>query len=642
MAEKRIDIIIGAKNRAGKVLRNLTARMKQFGKAAAKVGAGAVVTAAAVLGKMATQGFRATASIAKLDDQTGETAEQISALRFAANKFGIDTEDVQGAIEELNIRLGETIRDGMGPAAEAFKTLGLDAERLAELPVSERIGKIGDALNNVSKSKRPFLADEIFGGDAFKVIQLINKGSEGLRELRKQADQVGAIVSGRGAEKVQDAARAIREMKASFGGLGRQIAIAVSPAVEATANFISTKVIPAAVRMGEIMSRVFSNVADFVTNTLIPVFVSVTTPIRKAAVIAWQAITSAFSAIMAAIQPVIEIVQTAWNAFTSILPSISEVRAAFENLGLSALVVFRKAQVKANEFKDVLSALVRFVAGNATVAAGNAVKVVTTAFSNVVTMGENFVNNFGEISNSVFEAFKAIVTRIPDLFKAAFSDIGNLGKSFLSALTSGEFGKIASGKVFSGFESSAAKVATNAGKEAGKNLNDALTATTKGTTPISDLDFAGFRDFQVQTSDATREAREKLQLEEQRLARNIEQSLERQRRERTAGAGGEDGGAQQTGSRAAPPGGQPPVGQRPPGAPAQNVQATRPTLVTNRFTTGVESARSQNQTAKKQLDEQKKQTRLFEEQRQLLDEMIERLSGGNPQVGGIIGGGSGT
>jgi hypothetical protein len=75
----------------------------------------------AAVGQFASSG----AALQRLATQTGTTVSELSALKFAAEQTGAEVDDISGALEELNIRMGEVTRDGTGPAAEAFKTLGL-------------------------------------------------------------------------------------------------------------------------------------------------------------------------------------------------------------------------------------------------------------------------------------------------------------------------------------------------------------------------------------------------------------------------------------------------------------------------------------------------------------------------------------
>ena len=193
-------------------------KLKGFGRGAMIAGAGVSAAGAAILtplvaaaGKFASAGTH----LLKLSKQTGATVDQLSRLRSMANQTGVDFDDMTGAVEEMNIRLGETVRDGVGPMHDAFKGLGLDAEEIADLPVVDQFAAIGDALKGVqSQAERGFLADEILGGDAFKVLPFLLQGTEGIKQLNKEAEELGSVwtkADVKSAAEFTDAFRDIRE-----------------------------------------------------------------------------------------------------------------------------------------------------------------------------------------------------------------------------------------------------------------------------------------------------------------------------------------------------------------------------------------------------------------------------------------------
>ena len=243
---KNVDIVIGAKDKASAVLGKVSQSMGRMRRQAdggsdalARFAKRAIAAVAAVKGMQIIGGLpgkfaRTTAEIGKLSVQTGETVENLSALRFASRSLSVDFDDVVGSIEELNIRLGETIREGTGPAAEAFKALGIDANRLSTLSPAERIREVGDALLRVqSEAQRGFLADEIFGGDAFKIMPLL---SADLNQLTNDAQRFGAVVGSESVAAAQRYTQAMVRVKTILTGLGNAIAQGLAPVITSFAN----------------------------------------------------------------------------------------------------------------------------------------------------------------------------------------------------------------------------------------------------------------------------------------------------------------------------------------------------------------------------------------------------------------------
>lgn len=219
---------------------NLAGSLAKAGTKAAAIGASVSAGIGAGLGGLVIAFANTGAELGKLSLQTGATVEDLSRMRFAARRLRVDQDDLTGAIEELNIRLGETLRDGIGPAAEAFDQLGLDAAKLANMPLPERLGMIADALNGISsQATRGFLADEIFGGDAFKILPILRQGSEGIRELAESSDALGATLNSGQIENAKRLGAAWSQIKETTKAAGIQLGAALAPAAADVAQVVS-------------------------------------------------------------------------------------------------------------------------------------------------------------------------------------------------------------------------------------------------------------------------------------------------------------------------------------------------------------------------------------------------------------------
>lgn len=162
--------------------------------------------------------------LSKLSSQTGASVNELSKMQAVGSQLSIDQDDLTGSIEELNIRLGETVRDGTGPAAEAFKQLGLDAQQLADMPLTERFGTISDALNGLQdQAQKSFLADEIFGGDAFRIMPAIQQGSDGMDQLISKGEKLGLVMGDEQARSGQQFMQTLNTLKSGATGIFREI-----------------------------------------------------------------------------------------------------------------------------------------------------------------------------------------------------------------------------------------------------------------------------------------------------------------------------------------------------------------------------------------------------------------------------------
>lgn len=216
-----------------KGLGKITDKLKRFSRSLGAIGGSLLGFAAVRLAPLVTSIKTFADSGDKLDKMStrlGESVENLSALKFAAGQSGVEFDDLIGSLEELNIRLGETIRDGTGPASEAFKNLGLDAQKLAQMSPAERFKRIAQALSQIqSESRRGFLADEIFGGDAFKILPLLQQGQVGIEKLMRRAEELGIVLSEDDAKAAAEMTDALDELWQSIKAIGVTIAKALLP-----------------------------------------------------------------------------------------------------------------------------------------------------------------------------------------------------------------------------------------------------------------------------------------------------------------------------------------------------------------------------------------------------------------------------
>jgi TP901 family phage tail tape measure protein len=176
----------------------------------------------------------------RLSKATGQPVEDISRLVKVAQRAGVEVDDISGSVEELQLRLGEAVRDGTGPLSDTFEKLGIDAQQFAKLPVGEQFAKLADILNDLPTSQRQFIADEIFGGDAFRILPLLAKGGD---ELRESLEGVAAW-----SEEDAKAATAMQEAWNTLTGALKQatvrIGAALAPALTSLAETITKVVDP--------------------------------------------------------------------------------------------------------------------------------------------------------------------------------------------------------------------------------------------------------------------------------------------------------------------------------------------------------------------------------------------------------------
>jgi hypothetical protein len=138
-------------------------------------------------------------SIDKAADRAGFGAEALQELRFAADQVGVSTQQLDDGLRRFTRRIGVFANEGGGPAAKTFEQLGIairDAGgevRSSEDIFDDVVAKLEDVE---SAAERSAIAAQLFGDDAGPQLRLLlDQGVIGLQNLRKEARDIGAVLS---------------------------------------------------------------------------------------------------------------------------------------------------------------------------------------------------------------------------------------------------------------------------------------------------------------------------------------------------------------------------------------------------------------------------------------------------------------
>lgn len=180
---------------------------QRMGRAFAALRGPALATGAvaAGIGLISRRSLEATETLQDLADRANVSAQFLQELRFVTNQSGASARDFDDAISRLNRRLGlfqQNLATGegeAGPAAAAFRALGLEADIASgNLADTEQVfAAVISSLQEVqNESQKAALASQLFGEDAGpRLVGLINRGPEGIRELSQEMRNLGIVMS---------------------------------------------------------------------------------------------------------------------------------------------------------------------------------------------------------------------------------------------------------------------------------------------------------------------------------------------------------------------------------------------------------------------------------------------------------------
>lgn len=219
-----------------KDLESTKAGLGRFNKTFAAIGGG--LTVGALVGK-----FKSTAAeldkMAKSAQKIGIDPEKLSALQFAGEQTGVAVDTVSMALMKMSIRAAEAAKGG-GEAVNVLKELKINANDFAKLKPDQQFMKIVGAMQGMtSHSDKLRIAVKLFEEEGAAMVNMINQGEAGLRNLERQAQQLGRTMSGEDLAKVEAFNDALNRLSTLAKGFGGRIVIDLAPKAEAGINSLT-------------------------------------------------------------------------------------------------------------------------------------------------------------------------------------------------------------------------------------------------------------------------------------------------------------------------------------------------------------------------------------------------------------------
>ena len=231
-SEKQVGRVRGAFGKLGKELDGVLGKIPIIGSSLAalpgptKAVAAGVALVAVALGKMVGRIVDAEKALRPMVERSGLASDSLQLLAKAAEVAGSEDglEGVTDSAQELQLRLAEVVQDGTGPAAEAFRKLGISAQDLIDKSPEEMLLTVVAALQNVTnESDRKFLADELLGGSSEKLAGLLNLTNEELAAQLQHLADTGDFMSRDALDAANEYSQGMDEVKGSLSGVATVI-----------------------------------------------------------------------------------------------------------------------------------------------------------------------------------------------------------------------------------------------------------------------------------------------------------------------------------------------------------------------------------------------------------------------------------
>lgn len=207
----RAYVELGVNDTLTKGLKAAQAKLRAFGSAVSGIGKSFAAMGAAAFAPLAAS-VKMFASfgdnLAKSATRVGASTEAMSELAVAADLSGTSLETVERGMKKMQKTVTEAA-SGSKSAADALAGLGLTADQLAGKSPDQQMEIIADAIAAIEDpAQRTTAAMAVLGKSGSELIPMLAGGGKGLRDMRKQAADLGLTMStetGKSAEALNDA-----------------------------------------------------------------------------------------------------------------------------------------------------------------------------------------------------------------------------------------------------------------------------------------------------------------------------------------------------------------------------------------------------------------------------------------------------
>jgi len=212
--------------------RTVTAKADAMAASINKIGAAfAALGVASTLKNMTMEAINSADAFDEMAEKTGVSVEKLSSLAYAAKINGASVDDLGTAIRALSNKMAESI-DPTSQAAKMFDGLGVATQnadgtlRNVDDVLTDLAGVFASMEDGAAKSA---LAVDIFSRAGLNMIPVLNKGQQGLADLRIEAERLGAVISTDMAKQAAEFNENIDRLNTLSGTLGKTIANALVP-----------------------------------------------------------------------------------------------------------------------------------------------------------------------------------------------------------------------------------------------------------------------------------------------------------------------------------------------------------------------------------------------------------------------------
>lgn len=193
---------------------------------------GTIMSLGAAMGRVNDQ-FDKIDRISKFSDEVGATVAQMQALQLQAELTGTDQSTLEKGIQRLTRRIGEA-KLGMGEGVKALDSLGLKANDLADLPLTDQLGVIADKINQQeTAADKAAAAYGLFGRQGQELMTFFAGGAAGIQAATDDIESFNGALTRVDGAQIEMANDAWTRMQSLINVIWQNIAVQAAPIMTA-------------------------------------------------------------------------------------------------------------------------------------------------------------------------------------------------------------------------------------------------------------------------------------------------------------------------------------------------------------------------------------------------------------------------
>jgi hypothetical protein len=168
--------------------------------------------------------------VTKAAARTGTSASQFAKLADAAKLADVDMQTLSKGLRTLNVALSEAGTNSKGGAAEAFRAIGLESEKLRRLKPEQQLELIADGIAGLPDAADKARAGVALFGRAWESLApLLIEGSGALKDATAEIEKLGGAFTDEQLNRLAEADQSIKQLSQQWSFLARVLTSEVAP-----------------------------------------------------------------------------------------------------------------------------------------------------------------------------------------------------------------------------------------------------------------------------------------------------------------------------------------------------------------------------------------------------------------------------